>query len=153
MYNYNKLPQIDCCLKNGFILCNCLVTVFIPFSGFPQGSKHICFTGASLLFVCFKWGLSTKYFHVQISEILYSSHIIHRLTNRPPWTASVKQILGFVLNADSKSYLDVRIMGSIFKGNSYQFYLKQGYNYRSTYNQIPLQSSAQRPGLVIIYLA
>lgn len=79
--------------------------------------------------------------------------MIHRLTYRPPRSASVKQILGFILNTDSKSYFDVRAMGSIFKGNSYQLYLKQGYNYRSMYNQIPLQSLAQRPGLVIIYLA
>lgn len=79
--------------------------------------------------------------------------MIHRLTYRPPRSASAKQILGLILNTGSKSYLDVRIMGSVFKGNSYQLYLKQGYNYRPMYNRIPLQSSAQRPGLVIIYLA
>lgn len=66
--------------------------------------------------------------------------MIHRLTYRPPRSASVKQILGFILN--TKSYLDVRIMGSILKGNSYQLYLKQGYNYRSMYNQIILPSLA-----------
>lgn len=50
--------------------------------------------------------------------------MIHRLTYRPPGSASLKQILGFILNTDSKSYFDVRVMGNIFNGNSYQLYLK-----------------------------
>lgn len=74
--------------------------------------------------------------------------MIHRLTYRPPGSSNLKQILGLILNTDSKSYFDVRVMGNIFNANSYQLYLKQSYNYRSTHNQIPLQSLAQSPGLV-----
>lgn len=54
--------------------------------------------------------------------------MIHRLTYRPPGSVSVKQTLAFILNTDSKSYFDGRVMGNIFNGNSYQLYLKQGYN-------------------------
>lgn len=77
--------------------------------------------------------------------------MIHRLTHRQAGPASPKQIL-LGLNTDSKSYFDVRVMGNIFNQNSYQLYLKQGYNYRSMYSQIPLQSLAQRPGLVLFRL-
>lgn len=139
-------------------MCNCLVTVFILLSVFPQDPKHICFTGKSLcpLFVLNKAYLQTI---SMFKSLKYYTLVIwiHRLTRRPPGSASVKQILGFILNTDSQSYFDVRVMGNIFNGNSYQLYLKRGYNYGSMYNQIPLDSLAQRPGLVcagsfLIYL-